>query len=156
VRVARTRNTQGKPEDDESGTTPHSMLHPHNPKAAASQDSEQWKLLKKINEIIKVTGNPAESAQTHSTGLNRRNRWSTEKVAAGSSVYATSSNTTTGNVANAQATARKSAQNVSSLVQVVLLPCRASGNTQSVPGREAAGQHVRLTQECRVSGICKN
>lgn len=113
MRVARTGSTQGKAGDDESG-------NPHNPKAVASQNSERWQLLKKINEIIKVSGNSAESAQTHSTGLNRRNRWTTEKVAAGSSVYATSSNTTTGNVANAQATARRTANNVSSLV---LLPC---------------------------------
>ena len=116
VRVVRTRSSHVKASghsDSDSGKVFEytSTLHPHNPKAATSQDSERWQLLKKINEIIKVTGNSAESTQGQSTGLNRHNRWtSAEKVAAGSSVYATTG--ASGNVANAQATARRSAQNV--------------------------------------------
>ncbi|KAN0127724.1 hypothetical protein V8E53_014444 [Lactarius tabidus] len=105
VRVACTRSSQ----DDESVSFTH---HPHNPKALASHNSEQWQLFKKINEVIKASGNSAGSTQGESTGLNRRNRWTTEKVAAGSSVYATSGCTTSGNVANAQAAARKSAQSI--------------------------------------------
>ena len=120
MRVVRTRSSQAKAGghsdlDSGSGYESESMLRPHNAKAVASQDSERWQLLKKINEVIKVTGNSAESThwQGQSTGLNRHNRWtSAEKVAAGSSIYATTGHTTSGNVANAQATARRSAQNV--------------------------------------------
>ena len=115
VRVARARDLQGNAGDFNSVSD--ESEHPHRdnfrPKVAASRDSERWQLLKKINEII---GNSAESAQGESTGLNRRNRWTTEKVAAGSSIHATSGYTKSGNVANAQAVARKSAQVVSSLV----------------------------------------
>ena len=96
-----------------SDESAHPPCDNFNPKAAASRDSERWQLLKKINEIIRNSG---ESAQGESTGLNRRNRWTTEKVAAGSSIHATSGHTKSGNVANAQAAARKSAQVVSSLV----------------------------------------
>ena len=119
VRVARTRNTQVDDRDLNSASD-KSEYH-HNPKAvaAASRDSERWQLLKKINQIIKVTGSSAESAQGKSTGLNRRNRWTTDKVAAGSSIHATCDNTTSGNVANAQAAARKSAQIVCNLVLLV-------------------------------------
>lgn len=116
VRVARTRNTQADDGDLNSASDKSEYHHIPKAIAAASQDSERWQLLKKINEIIKVTGNSAESAQGKSTGLNRRNRWTTDKVAAGSSIHATCDNTTSGNVANAQAAAQKSAQMVSSLV----------------------------------------
>ncbi|KAN0130677.1 hypothetical protein V8E53_011570 [Lactarius tabidus] len=104
VRVACMRSSQV----DESST----MHCPHNPKALASRDSERWQLFKKINEVIKASGNSAGSSQGESTGLNHCNRWTKEKVAAGSSVYATSGHTTSGNVANAQTAARKSAQNI--------------------------------------------
>ena len=50
--------------------------------------------------------------------LNHCNQWTTDKVATGSSIHATSDNTT-GNVANAQAAAQKSAQMVSGLVMLV-------------------------------------
>jgi hypothetical protein len=113
VRVAHTRNTQANAGDLNSAGDKSEAPYPHNPKAAASQDSERWQLLKKINEIV---GNSAESAQGESMGLNRCNWWTTEKVAAGSSIHATSSHTTSGNIANAQAAACKSAQIVSSLV----------------------------------------
>ena len=36
------------------------LYHPHNPKAVSSQDSEWWQLLKKINVIVKLTGQPTE------------------------------------------------------------------------------------------------
>ncbi|KAH9009751.1 microtubule associated protein-domain-containing protein [Lactarius deliciosus] len=62
----------------------------------------------KINEIIKTS---SELAQTGSTGLNHRNRWTTEKAAAGS-FPAGSDSTASGNVANAQAAARRSANNI--------------------------------------------
>lgn len=114
VRVASTRNTQVNAGALDSAS--NESEDSHNPKAVASRDSERWQLLKKINEIIKVSGNSAESGQGESTGLNRHNRWTTGKVAAGSSVYATSSHATSGNVANAQATARRSAQMVCSIV----------------------------------------
>ena len=116
VRVARTRSTHVlKTSDVDSSDESKSAVHCHNHKAVASHDSERWKLLKKIHEVVKVTGSLAESAQGESTGLNRRNRWTTgtEKVAAGSSIY---DHTTSGNVANAQAAARRSAQSVSILV----------------------------------------
>ena len=93
--------------------------HPHNPKSVSSRDSERWQLLKKINKIVKLAGQPTESTQSKSTGLNRRNRWTTGKVAAGSSIHATSDHSTAGNVVNAQAVARKSAQMVSNLVLFV-------------------------------------
>ena len=106
-------SSNDKPEDN-------STLYLNNPKAVASQDSEWWKLLKKINEVIKTSGNSApESAQGQSTGLNRRNRWTTtEKVSAGSSIYATSGHVTSGNVTNAQATAQRLAQNVSGSISL--------------------------------------
>ncbi|KAN0132137.1 hypothetical protein V8E53_010056 [Lactarius tabidus] len=104
VRAACTRSSQVD--------GPESTHHTHNPKVLASRNSERWQLFKKINEMIKTSGNSAESTQGESSGLNRRNRWTTEKVAAGSSIYATSGQTTSGNVANAQVTARKSAQNI--------------------------------------------
>ena len=50
MQVAHTRSTQGKADDNDS--EPGTSTLAHNPKAAASQDSEWWKLLKKINEII--------------------------------------------------------------------------------------------------------
>ncbi|KAH9015618.1 hypothetical protein EDB84DRAFT_1443385 [Lactarius hengduanensis] len=62
----------------------------------------------KINEIIKAN---SKLAQTGSTGLNRRNRWTTEKAAAGS-FPAGSDSTASGNVANAQAAAQRSANNI--------------------------------------------
>lgn len=112
VRVAHTKTARTKASDPASDDSEFT-LDPHNPKATTSRDSERWKLLKKIHETIKVSGSPTEPAQGESTGLNRRNRWTTDKVAAGSSIYATSGYTTSGNVANAQAAARRSAQTVS-------------------------------------------
>ena len=123
VRVTQTRSTQvPKHGNVDSSDESRYAVHPHSNKAVASQESERWKLLKKIHEVVKVTSSLADSAQGESTGLNRRNRWTTEKVAAGSSIYATSDHTTSGNVANAQATARRSAQSVSILV-LSPLPC---------------------------------
>jgi hypothetical protein len=78
---------------------------------AALQDSERRHLAKKINDIIKASGTQPKG---ESTGLNRRTRWTTDKIAAGSSIPATSTIVQAGNVANAQAAARKSAQVVSS------------------------------------------
>ncbi|KAN0139135.1 hypothetical protein V8E53_003024 [Lactarius tabidus] len=113
VRVARIRTARTEASNSATGSEESDFtLGPHDPKAAASQDSDRWKLLKKIHEILRASGNPAELAQGESTGLNRRNRWTTDKVAAGSSIYATGGCTTSGNVTNAQATARRSAQSV--------------------------------------------
>lgn len=111
VRVAHTGSSQ-------VGDEPEPMHKSHNPKALASRNLERWQLFKKINEIIKTSGNATESTQGESTGLNRRNQWTMDKIAAGSSVYAMSGQT--GNVANAQAAARKSAQNVSNLAILCL------------------------------------
>ena len=107
TKTAQTKTSE--PSSDDSEFT----LDPHNLKVTAPQDSEWWKVLKKIHEIIKVSRSPTEPAQGESTGLNRCNWWTTDKVAAGSSIYATCSYATSGNVTNAQATARKSAQTVS-------------------------------------------
>ncbi|KAF8265263.1 hypothetical protein EI94DRAFT_1702623 [Lactarius quietus] len=109
VHVTHTWSTQGKAEDlDLASDETEVVNYLHNPKAAASQDSEQWKLLKKIKKIIKVT---SSSEDSESTGLNRHNRW-TGKVSAGSSIYATSGNTPSGNAENAQAAAWRLANNV--------------------------------------------
>jgi len=115
VRIARAGNTQGNltacgpsldHDDGESETL--------KPSATTSQDSERRELSKKINEVIKAVSVQVEGA---STGLNRRNRWTTtEKLAAGSSGGDTA---VSGNVANAQAAARKSATNVSSFLPFV-------------------------------------
>ena len=79
---------------------------PHRPPASSSQDSERHQLAKKINSIIKAS----TVSVGESTGLNRRARWNMPmgKLAAGS----TGADAATGNTANAQATARKSAQAV--------------------------------------------
>ena len=112
VCVAHTKTARTKASEPSSDDTEFT-LDPHNPKVTALQDSEWWKLLKKIHKIIKVSRSPTKPAQGESTGLNRCNRWTTDKVAAGLSIYATSGYATSGNVANAQATAQKSAQTVS-------------------------------------------
>ncbi|KAH9015478.1 hypothetical protein EDB84DRAFT_1679909 [Lactarius hengduanensis] len=114
VRIARAGNTQRKTTDaglDHDGS--ETATYPHKPNATTSQDSERRQLAKKINEVIK-----AGSVQTESAGLNRRNRWTTEKLAAGSAGPSTRASggsdmaVVSGNVANAQAAARKSANNV--------------------------------------------
>lgn len=82
---------------------------PHRPAAEAS---ERRQLAKEINDIIKAS--TAGSSAGESTGLNRRARWNTEKAAAGSTLPSGVA-AVPGNTANAQATARKSAQAVSLL-----------------------------------------
>jgi hypothetical protein len=139
VCVARAGSTQGH---DESETS----AYPHNSNATTrtSQHSERRQLSKKINEIIK-----AGSVQTEGTGLNRRNRWTTEKAASGSSFQDAA---VSGNVANAQATARRSASNVSSFHPI----CRVDSGLTIITGFEATGQRVCITQEYRVIGIGQN
>jgi hypothetical protein len=87
--------------------------------------------------------------QTEGTGLNRRNRWTTEKAASGSSFQDAA---VSGNVANAQATARRSASNVSSFHPI----CRVDSGLTIITGFEATGQRVCITQEYRVIGIGQN
>jgi hypothetical protein len=58
VRVAHTRSTLTRAGDTDSASAP--ILDPHNLKAATLQDSERWKLLKKINETIKASGNTSQ------------------------------------------------------------------------------------------------
>ena len=82
---------------------------PHRP-AAASPDSKRRHLAKKINSIIKA--NMEASGASESMGLNRHARWNTEKRAAGSTIPAGEAVTATGNAANSQAAARKTAQAV--------------------------------------------
>jgi hypothetical protein len=92
---------------------------------AAAQDTERRQLAKKINDIIKAS---AAASAGESTGLNRRARWNTDKLAAGSTLPAGGAITATGNTANAQATARKAAQAVGlSLASVIL--CSFTGIT---------------------------
>ncbi|KAH9016983.1 hypothetical protein EDB85DRAFT_2155512 [Lactarius pseudohatsudake] len=76
--------------------------------AASPPDSERQQLSRKINEIVRAS---SELAQTGSTGLNRRNRWTTERAAAGS-FLAGSNSMASGNTANAQAAARRSANSI--------------------------------------------
>ena len=78
-----------------------------------AQVSERRQLAKKINEVIKARLVQMEGA---SAGSNRRTRWTTEKIAAGSSGALAShagDAVVSGNVANAQAAARRSANDVS-------------------------------------------
>jgi hypothetical protein len=121
VHVARAQTSLG-------GDFPHSDLnegvHPHRLTAAASQDTKRQQLAKKINSIVK-----ASAAVSESTGLNRRARWKTDKVAAGSTLPVGETVTALGNTANAQATARKAAQAVSfsfdltQLHSILIHPC---------------------------------
>jgi hypothetical protein len=117
VRIVRAGSTRGNltasgPSLDHDNSE-SKTLKP-SPSATMSQDSEQRELSKKINEVIKAVSVQVEGA---STGLNRRNRWTTtEKLTAGSSGGDTA---VSGNVANAQAAARKSATNVSSFLPFV-------------------------------------
>jgi hypothetical protein len=115
VRVARAQ-TGSYRDQDNAGDQPHSDLEqedtqvrcePHRP-PAASQDSERRQLAKKINDILKA--NMEVSGAGKSTGLNRRARWNMEKLAAGSTLPAGGAVTATGNTANSQAVAQKTAQ----------------------------------------------
>jgi hypothetical protein len=109
VRVARGSNGQRRRAinmhtDERDGITPsQEELH----------DPSRRELAKKINEVIKASSLQEVGV---TTGLSRRTRWiTTDKLTAGSSVSTTGSAgaNATGNVANAQAAARKAAQSVS-------------------------------------------
>lgn len=106
VRIARTRTGISDDDSEQEGN----QVHPHRPPADASHDTQRRRLAKEINEIIKAstTGTTGES-----TGLNRRSRWGAEKPAAGSTLPAGGVVTVTGNTANAQLAARKTAKDVS-------------------------------------------
>jgi hypothetical protein len=120
VRVARaqtgTCQPRGKADNQSHGDLEleqegiQARYDPHRPPPAASQDSERRHLAKKINSIIKA--NMEASGAGESTGLNRRARWNMEKRAAGSTLPAGGAVTATGNAANSQAAARKTAQAV--------------------------------------------
>ncbi|KAH8977094.1 hypothetical protein EDB92DRAFT_2002633 [Lactarius akahatsu] len=107
VRVARTGCSQGL--GKVASSDPDKLPFSHKPKGAASPpDSERQRLSQKINEIVRAS---SDLAQTGSTGLNRRNRWTTERAAAGS-FPAGSDSMASGNTANAQAAARRSANSI--------------------------------------------
>lgn len=93
--------------DQDSGQV---HLHTSRPSATTPQDSERRQLAKKINEIIKAS---AEVPVGGSTGSNRRARWKTDKVSAGSTLPENQEEVATGNSANAQLAARNVAQAVS-------------------------------------------
>ncbi len=91
------------------GITPY----PHKTKTDTLQDSERRQLSKKINEIVKASTLTQHGEPIGSTsGLNRCNRWTIEKAAAGS--YPVGGDVIpSGNVANTQTVARRLAHNVS-------------------------------------------
>ncbi|KAI9443778.1 hypothetical protein H4582DRAFT_2053569 [Lactarius indigo] len=78
-----------------------------------------------------------------STGLNRRNRWTTEKAAAGS-FLAGSDSMASGNTANAQAAARRSANGIVKLRANAFAPLK---NTESLASAKI-GLLVSLTNGC--------
>lgn len=108
VRVAWARN-EGDPHHDleQEG----SQVHAHRPQADPARDSQRRHLAREINEIINAS--TAAASPGESTGLNRRVRWSMEKLAAGSTLPAGGVVAATGNTANAQLAARQTAQAVS-------------------------------------------
>ena len=109
---------------------------------AAAQDTERRQLAKKINDIIKAS---VAASAGESTGLNRRARWNTDKLAAGSTLPAGGAITATGNTANAQATARKAAQAVGLSFASVIL-CSFIGiipTSQIIKQRAAAFAHLK-------------
>ncbi|KAI9434879.1 hypothetical protein H4582DRAFT_2130928 [Lactarius indigo] len=138
VRVARTGGSQGLGKVASSDS--HKLPFSHKLKAAASPDSERQQLSQKINEIVKAS---SELAQTGSTGLNRRNRWTTEKAAAGS-FLAGSDSMASGNTANAQAAARRSANGIVKLRANAFAPLK---NTESLASAKI-GLLVSLTNGC--------
>ena len=87
-------------------------VHPHRPPANASHDSQRRHLAKEINEIIRAS---SAVSTGESTGLNRRSRYTMDKLAAGSTLPASGIVTATGNTANAQLAARHSAKEVSAV-----------------------------------------
>ncbi|KAF8470529.1 hypothetical protein DFH94DRAFT_685147 [Russula ochroleuca] len=105
IAQARTGNNPAKEGNDDS----EQGAQPHTPTAATSQDSERRQLAKKINDIIKASMAVPSGG---STGLNCHARWNTDKLAAGSTLPADGTVTTTGNTANVQATTRKAAQSI--------------------------------------------
>jgi hypothetical protein len=115
VRVARAHTVLSQPiagnsPPSQSGAEQDGVQLEGQPNSAtAAQDPERRQLARKINSIIKAS---TEVPAGQSTGLNRRARWTTDKVAAGSTLPAGGIVTATGNSANAQATARKAAKDV--------------------------------------------
>lgn len=108
---------------------------------AVAQDTERRQLAKKINDIIKAS---TAASAGESTGLNRRARWNTDKLAAGSTLPAGGAITATGNTANAQATARKAAQAVGlSLASVILCSFTGIPTSQIIKQRAAAFAHLK-------------
>lgn len=155
VRIMRAQ-TQG-PNYHSNQSGPHNgseeegdQLHPHRPPAVASHDSQRRHLAKQINEIIKAS---TAVSTGDSTGLGRRARWSTDKLAAGSMPTLTHPDggiaTATGNAANAQLAAGQTAQMVSasesqSCLQLTLDPF--------FTGREKTRQCIQNAQGCRLLG----
>ena len=118
VRIARAWTGSSDRESNEGG--PHhdsekdgNRIHPHRPPADAPHDSQRRHLAKEINAIIKAS-TEVSTGESTLAGLNRRARWNTDKLAGGSepTLQAGGRVTATGNTANAQMAARKSAQDV--------------------------------------------
>jgi hypothetical protein len=85
-------------------------VHPHRPSADALCDSQRRHLANEINKIINVS---TAVSTGESMGLNRRVRWSMDKLASGSTLSAGGAVAAIGNTANAQLAARQTAQVVS-------------------------------------------
>lgn len=115
VRIARVQTESSDYHDNKDDSNDNSVkeeaqFHPHRPPAVASHDSQRRRLAKEINGIIKASMAVTTGS---STGLNRCARWSTDKLAAGSTLLDDGIVTVTGNTANAQLVARQTAQGVS-------------------------------------------
>jgi hypothetical protein len=121
VRIARaqTGNLDSQGNEGDPHHDSEEEVHPHRPPANASHDSQRRHLAKEINEIIRAS---SAVSTGESTGLNRRSRYTMDKLAAGSTLPAGGVVSATGNTANAQLAARQTAQAVSAPVITTATP----------------------------------